>query len=123
MIFILDSKIIITFKIKKKRLVDEYVRENDNSPYRKVREDVEFSQYMTDNKYHIIPISQSEQLKYGCNCLNLGNGNLICINSTFFFFFLFQFFLKTEQKHFKIKKVKLVVKLLVLNTSLEKLDS
>jgi arginine deiminase len=68
---------------KVKRLVDEWAREGDKGPYKKVKEDVEFSKYMTELGYHIIPVTHDEQMKYGCNGLNLGNGNLICINRKF----------------------------------------
>lgn len=65
--------------------MDEWARDNDKGGYKKVKENVEFSQYMTDIGYHIIPVTHDEQMKYGCNGLNLGNGNLICINREPFF--------------------------------------
>ncbi|CAN8062886.1 unnamed protein product [Agarophyton chilense] len=42
-------------------------------------ENVEFSQYMIDQGFTIIPITGDEQLNYGCNMLNLGNGDIISI--------------------------------------------
>jgi len=63
-----------------KRLVDEWVLDEKDHTYKKAKENVEFSKYMTDLGYHIIPVTHAEQMAYGCNGLNLGNGNLICIN-------------------------------------------
>lgn len=40
---------------------------------------IEFSQYMKEKGYRIIPVSSEEQLKYGCNVLNLGNGHVVSI--------------------------------------------
>ena len=44
-----------------RRLVDEYTRGSDGA-YAVSRQGVEFSQYMQDNGYHIIPISAKHQL-------------------------------------------------------------
>eukprot|EP01134_Creolimax_fragrantissima_P003711 CFRG3711T1 len=63
-----------------RRTVDEYVRKDDNSPYELVRKDVEFEQFLKDEGYGVIHIPGDYQLKYGCNCLNLGNGNVLCVH-------------------------------------------
>lgn len=63
-----------------RRLVDEWAIDAESGTYKKVKENVEFAKYITDLGYHIIPVTHDEQLHYGCNGLNLGNGNLICIN-------------------------------------------
>ena len=48
-----------------RRLVDEYTRGSDGA-YAVSRQGVEFSQYMQDNGYHIIPISAKHQLEHRC---------------------------------------------------------
>lgn len=69
-----------------RRLVDEYVRvpEGQGSPgfgdYQLERENVEFSEYLSDNGYHVLPISGKDQLAYGCNCLNMGDSNIIAVH-------------------------------------------
>ena len=45
-----------------KRLVDEYTRDGATGKYGLSREGVEFSQYMKDNGFHIIPIKPEHQL-------------------------------------------------------------
>eukprot|EP00899_Mesostigma_viride_P029157 jgi/Mesvir1/9426/Mv02169-RA.1 len=60
----------------KRRMVDEYTV-NRKGIYVRTKEDVEFSQYMRDNGYNIIPIPPQFQLEYGCNVLNMGNSNII----------------------------------------------
>lgn len=65
---------------KVKRLVDEWVQDKETNTYKKAQENVEFTQYLKSVGYHIIPVTHEEQMHYGCNGLNLGNGNLICIN-------------------------------------------
>lgn len=62
-----------------RRLVDEYTKGSDGS-YGLSRQGVEFSQYMRDNGYHIIPIKPHHQLEYGCNILNLGNERIISVH-------------------------------------------
>ena len=62
-----------------RRLVDEYVREGEG-PYALVREGVEFSRYLRENGYNIIPVAAADQLKYACNTLNLGNSNIISVH-------------------------------------------
>lgn len=63
-----------------RRLVDEWVRDADGAPYVKGRTDVEFSQYVRENGYNIIPIDGEDQLAYGCNALNLGEGRLLTVH-------------------------------------------
>lgn len=38
---------------------------------------VEFSTFLLSRGFTIIPVTAEEQLEYGCNVLNLGNGRLI----------------------------------------------
>lgn len=45
-----------------RRLVDEYTRDSTTGKYSLSRENVEFSQYMRDNGYHIIPIKPEHQI-------------------------------------------------------------
>ena len=45
-----------------RRLVDEYGRNDETGSYELVREKVEFSRYMREQGYHIIPISGKHQL-------------------------------------------------------------
>lgn len=76
-----------------RRLVDEYVYapstelETDGNKdrfgsYVLYRKDVEFSSFMGERGYGIIPVSGKEQLRYGCNVLNVGNENIISIEKT-----------------------------------------
>ena len=90
-----------------RRLVDEYTKGADGK-YAQTLQGVEFSQYMKDNGYHIIPINPKHQLvscrwwgchcgprratggknraplpslqEYGCNVLNLGNERIISVH-------------------------------------------
>lgn len=72
-----------------RRVVDEYVYSPSPSAdvtslstigrYRLVRKDVEFSTYLREKGFSIIPISSEEQLNYGCNILNLGKGRIVSI--------------------------------------------
>lgn len=48
-------------------------------PYVLLRQDVEFSSFMKENGFTIIPVTDQEQLDYGCNVLNLGDGDVISI--------------------------------------------
>jgi len=63
-----------------RRLVDEWVRGADDAPYVKGRTDVEFSLYVREAGYNIIPIDGDDQLVYGCNALNLGAGRLLSVH-------------------------------------------
>lgn len=63
-----------------RRLVDEWVRDGDDAPYVKGRTDVEFSLYVRQNGYNIIPIDGEDQLAYGCNALNLGGGRVLSVH-------------------------------------------
>jgi len=44
------------------------------------RHDVEFSEFIKEEGYTIIPISGEDQLAYGCNVLNLGKGKIISVH-------------------------------------------
>ncbi len=47
---------------KTKRLVDEYTRDTITGAYGLSRENIEFSRYMRENGYHIVPIKPQHQL-------------------------------------------------------------
>lgn len=51
--------------------------DGDCGMYRLARPDVEFSALLKEWGWNIVPITPQEQLEYGCNVLNLGNGRLI----------------------------------------------
>jgi arginine deiminase len=67
-----------------RRTVDVYKR-SGNSPkddlgwyaYAESESKVEFVDFLKKNEFEIIAITEDEQLGYGCNVLNLGNGELI----------------------------------------------
>jgi hypothetical protein len=59
----------------RRRLVDEYVQVEPNGPYKLARHDIEFSQYLKDEGYKIIPCTEEMQFRYGCNGLNLGRNS------------------------------------------------
>jgi len=63
-----------------RRLVDEYVKDPLSGKYALAREGVEFSEYMRGKGYTIIPISGEDQLKYGCNVLNLGQSTVVSVH-------------------------------------------
>jgi arginine deiminase len=67
-----------------RRTVDMYKRTDDNSSsslgsYAFVESEskVEFVDFLTSHDFQVISISANEQLRYGCNVLNLGDGALI----------------------------------------------
>ena len=45
-----------------RRLVDEYSRPEPGKPYELTRQGIEFSAYMRENGYHIIPVAGADQL-------------------------------------------------------------
>jgi len=61
-----------------RRVVDVYEQSESDKKYRLVRSDVEFSEYLTELGYHIIPLSLKDHQNYGLNFLNIGNGDIIC---------------------------------------------
>ncbi|KAL6063433.1 Arginine deiminase [Balamuthia mandrillaris] len=61
----------------RRRLVTEYTKTADGESYEVTRRDVEFAQYLTENGFNIIPISEEYQLDYAINFVNLGNGQLV----------------------------------------------
>lgn len=68
-----------------RRMVTEYIKtDQEDHPelgrYRVNREGVEFSQYLKENGYNVIALTREEQLEYGCNVINLGNGNIVGCN-------------------------------------------
>jgi len=62
-----------------RRLVDEYSKGPDGK-YALQRSGVEFSRFMKENGFHIIPIAPQHQLEYGCNVLNLGDQRVISVH-------------------------------------------
>jgi len=64
-----------------RRLVDEYTQDMYGI-YHLTKHDVEFSQYLIDEGYSLIPITDENQRNYGCNCLNIGNGTIITVDKT-----------------------------------------
>lgn len=62
-----------------RRLVDEYVRISPGT-YKLERKDVEFSKYLRENGFNIIPVAPQHQLEYACNILNLGNQRIISVH-------------------------------------------
>jgi hypothetical protein len=48
--------------------------------YRKDSEGIEFSVYLKSKGFNVIPLSRKEQLEYGCNSINLGNGRIVACN-------------------------------------------
>eukprot|EP01098_Paradermamoeba_levis_P014384 TRINITY_DN6845_c0_g1_i3.p1 TRINITY_DN6845_c0_g1~~TRINITY_DN6845_c0_g1_i3.p1 ORF type:complete len:637 (+),score=196.25 TRINITY_DN6845_c0_g1_i3:171-1913(+) len=64
-----------------RRLVDEYTQDMYGI-YHLTKHDVEFSQYLLDEGYSLIPITDENQRNYGCNCLNIGNGTIIAVDKT-----------------------------------------
>jgi len=60
-----------------RRLVDEYARDEATGKYALAREGVEFSQYLGENGFKIIPVTSEEQLQYACNVVNLGDSCIL----------------------------------------------
>jgi arginine deiminase len=67
-----------------RRTVDMYKRSTDNSSrsfgsyvFVEAESNVEFVDFLKSNDFQVIPLSADEQLGYGCNVLNLGDGELI----------------------------------------------
>eukprot|EP00798_Chlamydomonas_sp_ICE-L_P013898 gene13898-19825_t len=58
-----------------KRTVDEYTKDPSTGKYHLS------NQYIRDEGYNIIPISNAHQLAYGCNVLNLGDSRIISVHS------------------------------------------
>ena len=48
--------------------------------YRISQRSVPFDRYLAENGYKVISVSKEDQLQYGCNCLNLGNSHIVCVN-------------------------------------------
>ena len=45
------------------------------------RSGIPFDEYLNINGFHIVSVSAEDQLSYGCNCLNLGNSHIVCVNN------------------------------------------
>lgn len=63
-----------------RRLVDEYELNSISGRYELKQKDVEFSAYVQSKGFHIIPVPGAFQLKYGCNCLNLGGSTILSVH-------------------------------------------
>lgn len=61
-----------------RRMVDEYVQECEGGKYKLRNENVEFSRFLSGEGFDIVEVSSEEQLRYGCNVLNMGLGDVIC---------------------------------------------
>lgn len=76
------SEDIIGEESKIKRLVTEYVKNDISGQYEISVKEMEFTHYLRENKYNIIPIPADVQLVLGCNILNIGKGRIICTHET-----------------------------------------
>jgi arginine deiminase len=65
----------------KRRLVDEYVRDEETGKYSLKREGLEFSGFIRAEGFDIIPIKHEHQLAYACNVLNLGDSRIISVHA------------------------------------------
>ncbi|GAM26969.1 hypothetical protein SAMD00019534_101440 [Acytostelium subglobosum LB1] len=63
-----------------RRLVDEYKKNQDTGKYELARHDVEFSQYLIEQGYELLYVTDQNQKDYGCNGLNIGNGKFIVVD-------------------------------------------
>lgn len=75
-------KDVMSIESPKRRLVDEYVRDPMTRRYTLASENNEFSTYVQSKGFNIIPITCQDQLKYGCNVLNLGQERILSVNAT-----------------------------------------
>lgn len=64
-----------------RRLVTEYTK-GENGKYFVSKRQVEFSEYVKQEGYYIIPITDKQQRAYGINFLNLGNGYIISVDQS-----------------------------------------
>jgi len=66
-----------------RRLVDEYERSSvaGGPRYTLRRAGVEFSAYLQEAGFHILPVSRDMSLNYACNVLNLGDSNILCCHA------------------------------------------
>eukprot|EP01119_Soliformovum_irregulare_P002721 TRINITY_DN1297_c0_g1_i1.p1 TRINITY_DN1297_c0_g1~~TRINITY_DN1297_c0_g1_i1.p1 ORF type:complete len:907 (-),score=155.10 TRINITY_DN1297_c0_g1_i1:52-2682(-) len=64
-----------------RRLVDEYVQD-EAGKYILSKHDVEFSLYLRQEGWSVIPVTEEHQAQYGCNGLNLGNGKIISVDKS-----------------------------------------
>lgn len=62
-----------------RRLCTEFVRQSNGS-YVAARVDVEFSEYLRENGFHIIELPSAFQEDFGINFVSMGNGKLIAIH-------------------------------------------
>jgi len=60
-----------------KRLVTEYTKKGNT--YEITQSKVEFSKYLKDQHFKIIPVPESLQKAYGINFINMGNSRLIVL--------------------------------------------
>lgn len=64
-----------------RRTVDEWTRDPVTGRYALASSGTEFAAYMRGRGFHIIPVPAVDQLAYGCNCLNLGNGKILSVHA------------------------------------------
>ncbi|KAL0217995.1 hypothetical protein RCL1_008843 [Eukaryota sp. TZLM3-RCL] len=74
---ILDS--IIGSQASRKRTVDVYTR-GDDGKYVLSQSGTEFSEFLKNEGFEFVTVTDAEQAAYGCNLLNLGSSNLVCTN-------------------------------------------
>lgn len=65
-----------------KRVVTEYTIDSNPGRYYISQKGVEFSEYLKQEGYLIIPVTNEQQEAYGLNYLNLGNGSLISVDQS-----------------------------------------
>ncbi|KAL9642397.1 hypothetical protein ABK040_014240 [Willaertia magna] len=64
-----------------RRIVTEYTKnEQLNGKYEVSKFNVEFSEYIKQEGYHIIPLTERQQEMYGCNFLNIGDSTCITVD-------------------------------------------
>ena len=64
------------------RLVDEYKLDPITRRYHCLSQDIEFSSYVRSKGFQIVPVSREDQLRYACNVLNLGHGQILSADAT-----------------------------------------
>jgi hypothetical protein len=70
---------IIGKESKTRRLVTEYTM-NSEGKYIITKRDIELSEFIQQEGYNIIPVTNAEQFAYGLNYLNIGKSNIISVH-------------------------------------------
>lgn len=73
---------ILNTTSNRRRLVDEYAKDPKTGEYKRIVQDIEFGDYVQSKGFKIIPVSSEDQVKYGCNVLNLGHGRILSVNES-----------------------------------------